>query len=82
MLIIKYPPSTPVHQILSSRSMPEFLQFCAVPTFDWQTPNHTTEMAEHSITPEMAVLFMAVLFFSSMTELGDALWQPQRPACS
>ena len=30
--------------------MPEFVQFCAVPTIDWQTPNHTTEMAEHSST--------------------------------
>jgi len=43
-------PSTLAHQILPSRSVPEFVQGWAVPTTDWLTPNHVTEMAEHSTT--------------------------------
>ena len=42
--------STLAHQILPSRSVPEFVQGWAVPTTDWLTPNHVTEMAEHSNT--------------------------------
>lgn len=47
---ITHPPSTLAHQILPSRSVPEFVQGWAVPTTDWLTPNHVTEMAEHSTT--------------------------------
>jgi len=47
---ITHTPSTLAHQILPSRSVPEFVQGWAVPTTDWLTPNHVTEMAEHCNT--------------------------------